>query len=100
MHGAPRARESTDIAVLSDMRWTLVVIALLGILIAVVARSPGWVAFGVIVGLVCAIGAALAFIDLQIRASSRPEHMTQGELDALKATLKPPADRLPPPQSS
>ncbi len=81
------------------MPWGLSVAAVVGILIAVFARSPGWVAFGVIVGLVSAIGAALAFIDVQIRASSRPEHMTQGELDALKATLKPSADRLPPPES-
>jgi hypothetical protein len=81
------------------MPWGLTVAAVVGILIAVFARSPGWVAFGVIVGLVSAIGAALGFIDVQIRASSRPEHMTQGELDALKATLKPSADRLPPPES-
>ena len=81
------------------MRWVLTAAALLGILIAVFAHTPGWVAFGVLVGLVCAIGAALAFIDLQIRATSRPEHMTQGELDALKTTLKAPADRLPPPES-
>ena len=81
------------------MHWGLTVAAVFGILIAIFSHSPGWVAFGVIVGLVCAIGAALAFIDVQIRASSRPEHMTQGELDALKATLKTPAGRLPPPAS-
>ncbi len=82
------------------MFWGLTAAAAIGILIAIFAHSPGWVAFGVIVGLVCAIGAALMFIDLHIRASSRPEHMTQSELDALKATLKPPAERLPPPRSS
>jgi hypothetical protein len=81
------------------MRWGLAAAAVLGVLVAAFSRSPGWVAFGVLVGLVCAIGAALAFIDLQIRATSRPEHMTQGELDALKATLKTPIDRLPPPES-
>lgn len=81
------------------MRWGLTAAAVLGILIAVFSRSPGWVAFGVFVGLMGAIGAALAFIDLQIRATSRPEHMTQSELDALKATLKAPPDRLPPPES-
>jgi hypothetical protein len=80
------------------MRWGLAATGVLGILIAVFSHSPGWVAFGVFVGLVCTIGAALAFIDLQIRATSRPEYMTQGELDALKATLTTPADRLPPPE--
>ena len=81
------------------MRWGLAAAAVLGILIAVFAHSPGWVAFGVLVGLLGGIGAALALIDLQIRASSRPEHMTQSELDALKATLKTPPGRLPPPES-
>ena len=81
------------------MPWGLAAAAISGILIAIFAHSPGWVAFGVFIALLCAIGAALAFIDLQIRASSRPEHLTQGELDALRATLKTPADRLPPPQS-
>lgn len=82
------------------MRWTLTTIALLGFAIAFATRSPGWVAFGVIVGLVCGIAAALAFIDLHIRASSRPEHMTDGQLQALRATLRPQpstASRLPPP---
>ena len=82
------------------MRWGLAAAAVLGILIAVFSHSPGWVAFGVFGALICAIGAALAFIDLHIRASSRPEHMTQGELDALKSTLKAPAERLPPPESN
>ena len=81
------------------MHWGLTAAAVLAFLIAIFSRSPGWVAFGVFGGLLCAIGAALAFIDLHIRASSRPEHMTQGELDALKSTLKAPADRLPPPES-
>lgn len=86
------------------MRWTLSVIALLCFLLAFAAHSPGLVAFGVIIGLICAIGAAFAFIDLQIRASSRVEHMTQGELDALKATLRTPPpqpqqEQLPPPSN-
>ncbi|MEO7149043.1 MAG: hypothetical protein ABIY40_03800 [Rhodanobacteraceae bacterium] len=85
------------------MRWTLATIALLGFTIAFASHSAGLVAFGVFVGLVCGIGAALAFVDAQIRASSRPEHMTQGQLDALKATLRPPSpapNQLPPPNPS
>lgn len=84
------------------MRWILTAIALLGFLIAFASHSPGLVALGVVIGLFCAIGAALAFIDVQIRATSRPEHMTAGELDALKSTMKPEPpsseNHLPPPQ--
>lgn len=85
------------------MRWILTAATVLGLLIAVAAHSPGWLAFGVFVGLTCGLGAALAFIDLQIQASSRSEYMSPGELDAIKATLKPsPPDAnsersLPPP---
>ena len=84
------------------MRWILPALSLLGFLIAWASHSAGFVALGVILGLVCGIGAALAFIDQQIRASSRPEHMTQGELDAIKSTLKPapapPGNQLQPPE--
>ena len=71
------------------MRWILTAAAILGFLIAIAAHSPGWLAFGVFIGLTCGLGAALAFIDLQIQGTSRSEYMTPGELDALKATLKP-----------
>lgn len=85
------------------MRWILTAAAALGFLIAIAAHSPGWLAFGVLIGLVCGLGSALAFIDVQIQATSRSEYMTPGELKALKATLKPaPPDSnsargLPPP---
>jgi hypothetical protein len=85
------------------MRWILTISAVLGFLIALAAHSPGWLAFGVFIGLICGLGAALAFIDLQIQGSSRSEYMTPGELDALKASLKPPPSggnsgpSLPPP---
>lgn len=81
------------------MRWSLIVVALLGFLLAYFAHSPGLVALGVALGLICGIGAALVFIDQRIRDSSRSEYMTPGELDALKTTLKPPGTRLPPPES-
>ncbi|HEX6613203.1 MAG TPA: hypothetical protein VF022_04980 [Rhodanobacteraceae bacterium] len=74
---------------------------MLGLLIAVGTHSPGWLAFGVVLALCCGIGAAFAFIDVQIQASSRSEYMSPGEIEALKATLKPRPDadsaRLPPP---
>lgn len=87
------------------MRWILTAIAVAGILIAVGAHSPGLLAFGVLLALACGLAAALAFIDMHIQATSRSEYMTQGELDAIKASLKPASSdtdssRLPPPASS
>lgn len=71
------------------MRWILTAAAVFGFLIAIAAHSPGWLAFGVFLCLGCGITAALAFIDVQIQSTSRSEYITPGELDALKASLKP-----------
>jgi hypothetical protein len=84
------------------MRWILTAAAVSGFLIATATHSPGWMAFGVLIGLACGIAAALAFVDLRIRATSRSEYMTPGEVNAIKASLKPStpaadAGRLPPP---
>lgn len=78
----------------------LVVVALLGFVLAFAGHSPGLVGFGFIVGLACAIAAALIFIGQHVRASSRPEHMTDRELAALRGTMQQDAktsERLPPP---
>jgi hypothetical protein len=88
----------------SVMLWALIVVALVGFLLAFVAHSPGWLGFGLAVGLLSAIAAALAFIERHIRASARPEHMTDRELDALRASMRQSsADsnrNLPPPGAS
>lgn len=81
------------------MIWGLAAVAVLAFMLAFVSHSPGWMAFGLAVGLVCAIVAAVMFIDRHLRASSRPEHMTQGEIDALRSTIRKPEDsqrKLPP----
>lgn len=70
------------------MRWILTAAAALGLLIAIGAHSPGLLGFGVLLALVCGLGAAFAFIEVQIQASSRAEYMSPGELDALKAAVK------------
>src|SRR5690242_814880 len=44
------------------MRWILTAAAVLGLLIAIATHSPGWLAFGIFIGLTCGVGAALAFI--------------------------------------
>lgn len=85
------------------MRWILTTAAILGLLIAMSTHSPGLLGFGVLLALTCGVGAAFAFIDLRIGASSRSEYMSPGELEALKASMKsPPAGTgsgpsLPPP---
>ncbi|HXS73868.1 MAG TPA: hypothetical protein VN725_07460 [Rhodanobacteraceae bacterium] len=77
------------------MRWILTALTLLGFLIAFAAHSTGAVAFGVTLTFICGIGAALAFVDVQIQSSARSEYMTPGELEALKTTLKPQASDTP-----
>lgn len=82
-----------------DMIWGLAIAAFLAFVLAFVSHSPGWMGFGIVVGFICGIAAALVFIDRHMRASSRPEHMTEREIAALRGTVCKPADpqrQLPP----
>jgi hypothetical protein len=81
------------------MIWGLAGVAVLAFLLAFASHSPGWMGFGIAVGFLCGLAAALLFIDRHMRASSRPEHMTQREIDALRSTMRKPEDakrQLPP----
>lgn len=79
------------------MIWGLVIITLLALVVVFTTHSPGLLALALVVALGGATALALLFIDRHVRASSRPEHMTPGELAALKATLRKGAPpRLPP----
>lgn len=81
------------------MIWGLAIAAILAFALAFASHSPGWMGFGIVVGFVCGIAAALVFIDRHMRASSRPEHMTDREVEALRGTVRKPADlprQLPP----
>ena len=81
------------------MIWGLAITTILAFALAFASHSPGWMGFGIVVGLVCGIAAALVFIDRHVRASSRPEHMTEREIAALRGTVRKPADsprQLPP----
>ncbi|HEX7324852.1 MAG TPA: hypothetical protein VF292_05820 [Rhodanobacteraceae bacterium] len=82
------------------MVWGLALAALIAFLLAFASHSAGWMAVGILVGFVCGIGAALVFIDRHVRASARPEHMTESEVQALRGTIvKPvPPRQLPPSQ--
>lgn len=78
------------------MIWGLAILALLGFVLAIGSHSPGWMALGIAIALICGVAAALLFIDRHLRASSRPEHMTEREIEALRNTLH--KDRKPPRQ--
>lgn len=81
------------------MIWAFAIAAILAFVLAFASRSPGWMGLGIVVGLICGIAAALMFIDRHVRASSRPEHMTDREIDALRQTMRKHGDRprqLPP----
>ncbi|MGH8124800.1 MAG: hypothetical protein ACREPK_02980 [Rhodanobacteraceae bacterium] len=81
------------------MGWGLALVSLLAFVLAFVSRSPGWMGFGIFVGFICGVAAALIFIDRHVRASGRPEHMTEREIQALRSTVRKPADpprQLPP----
>lgn len=84
------------------MVWGLALVALVAFLLAFISHSPGWMGFGIFVGFISAISAALVFIDRHVRASSRPEHMTEREIQALRGTVQKPGHtppRLPPSDS-
>ncbi|MDE2272329.1 MAG: hypothetical protein KGJ94_10140 [Xanthomonadaceae bacterium] len=81
------------------MVWGLALVSLMAFLLAFASHSPGWMGLGICVGFVCGVAAALVFIDRHVRASSRPEHMTRGEVEALRRTVRKPDNasrQLPP----
>lgn len=84
------------------MIWGLALVSLAAFLLAFASHSPGWMGLGIFIGFVCGIGAALVFIERHVRASSRPEHMTEREVEALRNTMRKPGEpprQLPPTQS-
>jgi hypothetical protein len=81
------------------MVWGLALIALIAFMLAFISHSPGWMGVCLFIGFVSAIAAALVFIDRHVRASSRPEHMTDREIEALRSTMRKPGEtprQLPP----
>ncbi|TAN05640.1 MAG: hypothetical protein EPN38_10795 [Rhodanobacteraceae bacterium] len=70
------------------MIWGLALVSLLAFLLAFASHSPGWMGLGILIGFVCGIGAALVFIDRHLRASSRPEHMSAGEIAAVRGAMR------------
>jgi hypothetical protein len=81
------------------MFWGLALIALVAFLLAFISHSPGWMGLCLFIGFISAIAAALVFIERHVRASSRPEHMTDREIQALRNTVRKPGEpprQLPP----
>ncbi len=83
------------------MIWGSALVSLTAFLLAFASHSPGWMGLGIFIGFVSAIAAALLFIERHVRASSRPEHMTEREIQALRGTVRKKDDdsmrKLPPP---
>jgi hypothetical protein len=82
------------------MIWGLALVSLVAFLLAFASHSPGWMGLGISIGFVSGIAAALLFIERHVRASSRPEHMTEREIQALRGTIRKKNDdstrQLPP----
>jgi hypothetical protein len=82
------------------MIWGLALVSLVALLLAFASHSPGWMGLGIFIGFVSGIAAALLFIERHVRASSRPEHMTEREIQALRGTIRKKGDdatrQLPP----
>lgn len=81
------------------MIWGLALVSLVAFLLAFASHSPGWMGLGIFIGFVSGIAAALFFIERHVRASARPEHMTEREIRALRGTLRKQDDstrQLPP----
>lgn len=82
------------------MTWGLALVSLVAFLLAFASHSPGWMGLGIFIGFVSGIAAALLFIERHVRASSRPEHMTEREIQALRGTIRKKNDdstrQLPP----
>jgi len=81
------------------MFWGLALLALVAFLLAFISHSPGWMGLCLFIGFISAIAAALVFIERHVRASSRPEHMTDREIQALRNTVRKPGEpprQLPP----
>jgi hypothetical protein len=70
------------------MVWGLALVALIAFMLAFISHSAGWMGLGLLIGFIAAIAAALVFIDRHVRASSRPEHMTDREIEALRSTVR------------
>lgn len=70
------------------MVWVLVLISLAAFSLAFASHSPGWMGLGIFIGFLSGIAAALVFIERHVRASSRPEHMTEREIQALRGTIR------------
>lgn len=82
------------------MRWLLLALTVFGLLLALSARTPGWLGLGLALLLLGALASVFAFAQARIRDSARDEQLSDQQIAALKATLGLPARGTPPDESS
>lgn len=70
------------------MRWLLLIVAIVGLLGSWWSASPFWFGTGLVVGVVAAVAAALAFAQARIDDSAQPEIMADPEIEALKSAVR------------
>jgi uncharacterized protein (DUF58 family) len=77
------------------MRWLLLALTVFGLLLALTAHAPGRLGLGLALLLLGALASVLAFAQARIRGSARDEQLSDQQIAALKASLKPPAHGAP-----
>ncbi len=70
------------------MRWLLMLVAVLFLFGSWWASSALWFGLGLAVGVIVAIGAALAFAQVRIEGNAQTDLLTDPEIEALKAAVR------------
>ncbi len=70
------------------MRWLLVLVAVSGLLGSWWISSPLWFGLGLLIGVISALAAALAFAQARIESSAQPELMSDHAIEALKLAVR------------
>jgi hypothetical protein len=86
-----------------QMRWVLLLLALVGFALGFSSRSPGSMGLGLVLGFAFLVAAFFAFAAARVAENSRPDSalLTDKDIATLRASMrKPPAAGTPPSSSS
>lgn len=76
----------------TTMHWLFGLISLVAFVGAFLSHSAGWMALGLLVGVLAAIAAVFALAGARIDAGSRQEQISDTELELLRASMRPQRD--------